>query len=132
MKKKFFLLSVLLTMMLLTLSGCKNNDTEDPFNFSGKEPKDINPWTYVEDTSITINSVFRNLAASSSELGIVLGIMGIVFSIFYMVLRIFFSRNAATKEEVKQEAILKGMIAIMLFSIPFWLGMFKQFAELLV
>lgn len=131
MKKKKILIVLLLVFMVVSLSGC-GDDTEDPFDFSDVVTKDINPWDYVQDTSISMNGALTNLASSSSELGITIGVMGIVFSIIYMVIRISFSRSAATKEEVKREAVLKGLVAIMLFSIPFWLGLFKQFAELLV
>ncbi|MDD3361827.1 MAG: hypothetical protein PHW34_09170 [Hespellia sp.] len=132
MKQRKRIILVLFLLIIFMLTGCGDDEGEDPFDFSGIEPKNINPWTYVEDTDITLNSSLKNVAASSSELAITIGIMGIVFSIFYMVIRICFSRSAATKEEIKREAVMKGMIAIMLFSIPFWLGLFKYFAELLV
>jgi len=111
--------------------GCSES-SGDAFDFSGVEPKDINPWTYVEDTSISVDPTLRGVAASASELGITIGIIGIVFSIFYMIIRIFFTKSAQAKEEIKREAVLKGLIGIMLFSIPFWLGLFKYFSELLV
>lgn len=132
MKKKLqFLLLLLMTIVML--SGCGgNNEGEDPFDFTGVEPKDINPWTYVEDTSIYLNQSLTDLAASSSELAMTLGVMGMVFSIIYIAIRLLFSKNAARREEIRQEAITKGMIAVMLFSIPFWLGLFKQFSELLI
>ena len=96
------------------LTGCGGNDEgEDPFDFAGAEPKDINPWTYL-------------------ELAMTVGIMGMVFSIIYIAVRLLFSRNAARREEIRQEAVIKGMIAVMLFSVPFWLGIFKQFSELLI
>ena len=120
-------------ILLLSLSGCGNKKEEgNPFDFSGIETKDLNPWNYMENMELSMSEPLKNLGASSAELGITIGIIGIVFSIFYMVLRICFSKSAAIKEEVKQEAVLKGMIAIMLFSIPFWLGLFKMTAELLV
>lgn len=52
MKKKLrFLFLVLITVVMLT--GCGGDDEgEDPFDFSGAEPKDINPWTYLEDLSL--------------------------------------------------------------------------------
>lgn len=130
MKKK--LLVLLVFLLIFTLTGCGDDEEDDPFDFSGIEPKNLNPWTYVEDTSISMNSALTNLAASSAELGITIGIMGIVFSIFYMIIRICFTKSAAAKEEVKQEAVMKGMVAVMLFSVPFWLGLFKYFSELLV
>ena len=131
MKKKPIQL-LLIMIVVFCLAGCSKKNDEDPFDFSGIEPKDINPWTYVEDTSLFMNNALKNLASSSGALGITVGIIGIVFSIFYMAIRICFSRSAAVKEEVKREVLMKGMIAIMLFSIPFWLGIFKQFSELLV
>lgn len=132
MKKKLRFLVLLLVSVVL-LSGCGGNDEgENPFDFSGVEPKDINPWTYVEDTSIYLNQSLTDLAASSSDLAMTIGVMGMVFSIIYIALRLLFSRNAARREEIRQEAIIKGMIAVMLFSIPFWLGLFKQFSELLI
>lgn len=130
MKRK--LLVLLVFLLIFTLTGCGDDEEDDPFDFSGIEPKNLNPWTYVEDTSISMNSALTNLAASSAELGITIGIMGIVFSIFYMIIRICFTKSAAAKEEVKQEAVMKGMVAVMLFSVPFWLGLFKYFSELLV
>ena len=132
MKKKLrFLFLVLITVVMLT--GCGGDDEgEDPFDFSGAEPKDINPWTYLEDTSIYLNDSLTDLASSSSELVMTVGIMGMVFSIIYIAVRLLFSRNAARREEIRQEAVIKGMIAVMLFSVPFWLGIFKQFSELLI
>lgn len=117
---------------MLALSGCGNKEEENPFDFSGIETKDLNPWNYMENMELSMSEPLKDLGASSAQLGITVGIMGIVFSIFYMVLKICFTKNAAIKEEIKQEAVLKGMIAIMLFSIPFWLGLFKMTAELLV
>ena len=114
------------------LCGCSSGAADDPYNFAGTELKDIDPWVYVEDTSITLNGSLIKLAASSTELAITVGVIGIVFSIVYIILRICFTKNANTKEEIKRQAIQKGIIAIMLFSIPFWLGLFKYFAELLV
>lgn len=129
MKKKKRYAAAWLLLWIYILSGCAKDGGEEIFQ---GEPKDLNPWTYVEDTSISMNSTLTNLAASSAELGITVGIMGITFSIFFMVLRICFTKNAAVREEVKREAVMKGMIAVMLFSIPFWLGIFKYFSELLV
>ena len=117
---------------MLALSGCGYKEEGNPFDFSGIETKDLNPWNYMENMELSMSEPLKDLGASSAQLGITVGIMGIVFSIFYMVLKICFTKNAAIKEEIKQEAVLKGMIAIMLFSIPFWLGLFKMTAELLV
>lgn len=129
MKRKKRYAVVILLFLLCILTGCAKEEGEEVFN---SEPKDIDPWVYVEDTSISMNSALTNLASSSAELGITVGIMGIAFSIFYMVLRISFTKSAAAREEIKREAMLKGMIAVMLFSIPFWLGLFKYFSELFV
>lgn len=132
MKKKLrSLILVLVTVLMMT--GCGGDgEGEDPFDFTGVEPKDINPWTYVEDTSIYLNESLTDLAASASDLAMTVGIMGMVFSIIYIAVRLLFSRNAARREEIRQEAIIKGMISVMLFSVPFWLGIFKQFSELLI
>lgn len=54
------------------------------------------------------------------------------FSILYMAIRIFFARNAKVREEIKEEAMIKGMVAIMIFSVPFWLGIFKLAGEMLI
>lgn len=128
-KRRIYLLCLLCFFLLC---GCASDNKDDPYNFAGVEPKDIDPWTYVKDTSITLNGSIRKLAASSTELAITVGVIGIVFSIVYIILRICFTKNANTKEEIKRQALQKGIIAIMLFSIPFWLGLFKYFAELLV
>lgn len=132
MKRKRIIVLMLTWMLLFSLSGCGNKEEGNPFDFSGIETKDLNPWNYMENMELSMSEPLKNLGASSAELGITIGIIGIIFSIFYMVLRICFSKSAVIKEEVKQEAVLKGMIAIMLFSIPFWLGLFKMTAELLV
>ena len=132
MRRKRMILVLLIGVLLLALSGCGNKEEGNPFPFSGIETKDLNPWNYMENMELSMSEPLKDLGASSAQLGITVGIMGIVFSIFYMVLKICFTKNAAIKEEIKQEAVLKGMIAIMLFSIPFWLGLFKMTAELLV
>lgn len=49
-----------------------------------------------------------------------------------MAIRIFFARNAKVREEIKEEAMIKGMVAIMIFSVPFWLGIFKLAGEMLI
>lgn len=130
MMKKVFLVFLVAGVFLLC-AGCSES-SGDAFDFSNVEPKEINPWDYVEDTTISADSTLRGVAASASELGITIGIIGIVFSMFYMVIRIFFTKSAQAKEEIKREAVWKGLIGIMLFSIPFWLGLFKYLSELLV
>lgn len=130
MKKRLRFL-ILLVLTILSLTGCGDGEG-DLYDFSGVEPKDINPWVYVEDTSIYLNESMSDLAASSSELAMTIGIMGMVFSLIYIAIKLLFSKNAARREEIKQEAMLKGVIAVMLFSVPFWLGLFKQFSELLI
>lgn len=130
MKKRLRFL-ILLVLTILSLTGCRDGEG-DLYDFSGVEPKDINPWVYVEDTSIYLNESMSDLAASSSELAMTIGIMGMVFSLIYIAIKLLFSKNAARREEIKQEAMLKGVIAVMLFSVPFWLGLFKQFSELLI
>ena len=40
--------------------------------------------------------------------------------------------NAKMKSEAKDEVIFKSVIAVMLFSIPFWLGIIKMISDLLV
>lgn len=122
-------ITFLLVGLLMLLGACSSSSDE---NSDIKDTKNINPWDYVEDTSISTNPTLQGFASSASELGITIGIIGLVFSIFYMVIRISFTKNAQIKEEIKREAILKGLIGIMLFSIPFWLGLIKYVAELLV
>lgn len=115
------------------ISGCASSgDTEGNYNFGNMEPKDIDPWVYIEDTSITENTVLLGFASSSGRLAITIGVLGITFSIFYMAIRLMFARNANAKEEIKQEIVLKCIIAIMIFSIPFWLGIMKEFSEVLI
>ena len=96
-------------ILLLSLSGCGNKEEGNPFDFSGIETKDLNPWNYMENMELSMSEPLKNLGASSAELGITIGIIGIVFSIFYMVLRICFSKSAAIKEEVKQELLFEEM-----------------------
>lgn len=114
------------------LTGCANNAESSIYNFADVEPKDIDPWTYLQDTSITSSLQIRSLSSSSYSLAITVGVTGIVFSILYMAIRILFTRNVKVKSEVKEEAVLKGLIAIALFSIPLWLSIFKMVGELLI
>ena len=115
----------------LLLTGC-GDDGESIYNFSGVEPKEIDPWVYLQDTALSSNTQILGFASSASRLGITVGVMGIVFSIMYMAIRIFFARNAKVREEIKEEAMIKGMVAIMIFSVPFWLGIFKLAGEMLI
>ena len=127
-RKKIRRAALILCTLLLT--GC--GDDENIYNFAGKEPKEIDPWVYLQDTALSTNTQILGFASSASRLGITIGVMGIVFSILYMAIRIFFARNAKVKEEIKEEAKIKGMVAIMIFSIPFWLGIFKLAGEMLI
>ena len=92
----------------------------------------IDPWVYLQDTALSSNTQILGFASSASRLGITVGVAGIVFSILYMAIRIFFARNAKVREEIKEEAMIKGMVAIMIFSVPFWLGIFKLAGEMLI
>lgn len=122
-----------LALCTFLLAGCGDaGGGESIYNFSGVEPKEIDPWVYLQDTALSSNQQILGFASSASRLGITIGIMGIVFSMLYMAIRIFFSRSGKTKEEVKEEALIKGLVAIMIFSIPFWLGIFKLIGEALI
>lgn len=121
-----------LVLMVPFLTGCSDNAENSIYNFANVEPKDIDPWTYLQDTSITSSMQIRSLSSSSYSLAITIGVMGIVLSILYMAIRILFAQNAKSKSEVKEEAALKGLVAIALFSIPLWLSLFKMIGELLL
>ena len=125
-RKKICTAALFLCVLLLT--GC-GDDGESIYNFSGVEPKEIDPWVYLQDTALSSNTQILGFASSASRLGITVGVMGIVFSIMYMAIRIFFARNAKVREEIKEEAMIK---AIMIFSVPFWLGIFKLAGEMLI
>lgn len=114
------------------LAGCSSDAENSIYNFANVEPKNIDPWTYLQDTSITSSLQIRSLASSSYSLAITVGVMGVVFSILYMAIRILFTQNVKMKSEVKEEVFLKGFIAIVLFSIPLWLSIFKMIGELLI
>lgn len=129
MNKKVCIAAIFLCALLLT--GCGDGG-EGIYNFSNVEPKEIDPWVYLQDTALSSNKQIRGFASSAGRLGITVGVMGIVFSIMYMAIRIFFARNAKVREEIKEEAMIKGMVAIMIFSIPFWLGLFKLAGEMLI
>ncbi len=128
-RKKMCTAVILLCTLLLTGCGDKK---ESIYNFEGVEPKEIDPWVYLQDTALSSNTQILGFASSASRLGITIGVMGIVFSILYMAIRIFFARNAKVREEIKEEAMIKGMVAIMIFSVPFWLGIFKLAGEMLI
>ena len=113
-----------LFLCALLLTGC-GDDGESIYNFAGVEPKEIDPWVYLQDTALSSSAQILGL-------GITVGVMGIVFSILYMAIRIILARNAKVREEIKEEAVLKGMVAVMIFSVPFWLGIFKLAGEMLI
>lgn len=120
-----------LFLCALLLTGC-GDDGESIYNFAGVEPKEIDPWVYLQDTALSSSAQILGFASSASRLGITVGVMGIVFSILYMAIRIILARNAKVREEIKEEAVLKGMVAVMIFSVPFWLGIFKLAGEMLI
>ena len=120
-----------LFLCALLLTGC-GDDGESIYNFAGVEPKEIDPWVYPQDTALSSSAQILGFASSASRLGITVGVMGIVFSILYMAIRIILARNAKVREEIKEEAVLKGMVAVMIFSVPFWLGIFKLAGEMLI
>lgn len=121
---------ILISMCFLT--GCGDDGEVSIYDFSGVEPKEIDPWVYLKDTALSSNTQIRRFASSAGSLGITLGVMGIVFSILYMAIRILFARSGKVKEEIKEEALTKGLVAIMIFSIPLWLGVCKMVGEMLV
>ena len=114
------------------LTACGNEENSSIYNFSGAEPKEIDPWVYLQDTALSSSTQIRSFASSAGSLGITIGVMGIVFSIFYMAVRLLFSGSVKTRSEVREEALMKGLIAIMIFSIPLWLGICKLLGDALV
>ena len=133
-RRKSAVRAVLLSVMMVcsfVLTGC-GSEKKGLYDFAGTEPKEIDPWVYLQDTALSSSEQILNFASSAGRLGITIGVMGIVFSILFMVIRVLFAGNAKTKSEIKEEALIKGLIAIMLFSIPLWLGICKLLSEVLV
>ncbi len=128
--RKIYFLILLYCSSILT--ACGNEENGSIYNFSGAEPKEIDPWVYLQDTTLSSSAQIRSFASSAGSLGITIGVMGIVFSIFYMALRLLVSGSVKTRSEVKEEALMKGLIAIMIFSIPLWLGICKLLGDALV
>lgn len=116
----------------LMLTACGSKEQESLYNFAGVEPKEIDPWVYLGDTALSSNQQILSFASSASRLAITIGVTGIVFSLLFMAVRLLFSGSAKVRSEVKEEAVLKGLIAIMLFSVPLWLGVCKLVGEMLV
>ena len=126
-RKAKWLLTILPAMIL---SGCGKEQAEE---LAQVETKNIDPWVYLSNNSISVNSAIRNFASSAAGLLITLGVIGIVFSIMYLVIRLLFSGgNVRTKSEAKEEIIFKSVIGIMLFSVSFWLGIIKLLSDLLL
>lgn len=123
-KRKYVLLISYILLSTIFFCGCGGED-----DLIKNDPKVIDPWVYLKDTSLSNDKILLDFASSAGELGIRIGIMGIVFSILYMAIRIIFTQNAAKKEEIKQEAMIKGVIGILIFSIPFWLGVMKTLGD---
>lgn len=133
MKKKRFLLVFLICITCaLSITGCGDEGGDSIYNFSDTTPKQIDPWVYLTNSSISDIKPIKDFAASAGALATTVGVIGIVFSILYMAIRLLFSSSAKTKAEVKEEALVKGLVAIMLFSIPLWLGICKLISDLLV
>lgn len=124
---RFFFMAALLACLFL--SGCGKE--EDHYDLIRTEPRAIDPWVYLQDTALSGSVQIRGLASSAGKLGITIGVMGIVFSLLIMAIRIFFSGNAKTKSEIREEALIKGLIAVMIFSVPLWLGICKLLGEVL-
>jgi len=130
MKRKKVIFMLFLFIVAMTLAGCKKSG--ETYDFADMEPKSIDPWVYIQDTSISASGTIRNFASSAGNLGVTVGVMGIVFSLLYMAIRILFSSSPKTRNEIKEEVIMKGLIAIMIFNVPLWLGVFKMFGDLLI
>lgn len=113
------------------LSGC-GKKPGGIYDFEGQDPQVIDPWKYIQDTELSSDPILINFASSASNLGITIGVIGIIFSILYMAIRISITHSPKKKEEIKQEAMVKGIIGIMIFSIPLWLGIIKNLGDLLV
>lgn len=75
-RKKICTAALFLCVLLLT--GC-GDDGESIYNFSGVEPKEIDPWVYLQDTALSSNTQILGFASSASRLGITVGVAGIVF-----------------------------------------------------
>lgn len=116
----------------LLLTACGDEEQGGLYDFSGVEPKEIDPWVYLQDTALSSNKQILNFASSAGSLAITIGVTGIVFSLLFIAIKLLFSGNAKTRSEVKEEALLKALIAIMLFSVPVWLGICKLVGEMLI
>lgn len=133
MKKKKILLAFLICIVcVFFVTGCGGEEGDSIYNFSDTAPKQIDPWVYLTDSSLSDIDSIKDFASSAGALAMTVGIIGIVFSILFMAIRVLFSSSAKAKAEVKEEALVKGLIAIMLFSIPLWLGICKLISDLLV
>ena len=115
-----------------TLTACGKRSKEVFMILPVLNQKKFDPWIYLQDTALSSNQQILSFASSASTLAITIGVIGIVFSLLLMAIRLLFSGNAKVRSEIKEEALLKGMIAIMLFSIPVWLGVCKLVGEALV
>lgn len=131
MKKRGRKLILLFLMLLVFLSGCGKKG-DGIYDFEGQDPQVIDPWVYLKDNSISQDTILRDFASSAAQLGITVGILGMVFSILLMAIRLASSSDPKKREEIKQEAIIKAIIGILLFSIPFWMGVLKLFGDSLI
>lgn len=123
---------LILLFCTITLSACGKEKEGGLYDFGGVEPKEIDPWVYLQDTALSSNPQILGFASSAGGLAITIGVAGIVFSLLFMAIRLLFSGSAKMKNEIKEEALLKGLIAVMLFSIPLWLGVCKLVGDMLV
>lgn len=128
MRLKIVLILLFCTIML---AACGKEKEGGLYDFEGVEPKEIDPWVYLQDTALSSNPQILGFASSAGGLAITIGVAGIVFSLLFMAIRLLFSGSAKMKNEIKEEALLKGVIAIMLFSIPLWLGVCKLVGDMM-
>lgn len=59
MRRKRMILVLLIGVLLLALSGCGNKEEGNPFDFSGIETKDLNPWNYMENMELSMRTIKR-------------------------------------------------------------------------
>ena len=85
------------------------------------------PLKIIDDEKlITENPVMRGLGASSYQLLMAIGIIGVVCSLILAGIKLSFTRNSRSRNEVKKSIGTTLLIAIVLFGFVGLLGMILE------
>ena len=89
-----------------------------------KEPKKINknPFSYIEDNTISDNKAMRNTAMSFYQLMIVFAVIGTMTSLTFAGYKLMFAKSGNDTSEAKKSILIKMLLQVMVFGFVGILG----------